>query len=225
MRLPNAGASSETLMDTYGIYHLTRLGANKSMKDLSEAFLKAQDKLKARTDAHKAAQASTMQAMAIRDGEDAALDDLVRAFALGILAKVGNTRKAPLYQKYFPDGLNAIVGAPMDAQIQRTGVILTRLAEEEDESLKTHIGPLTTGMKSLQATMEAHRAALASEVQSYGLLQTEKVNWLDAYKRSYRELTRIYFKEPKKADTYFKPAPKAKKDATTAPEQAGGPVN
>jgi len=192
------------------------------MKDLGDAFVKAQDRLKARVDAHKATQVATMQAMAIRDGEDAALDDLVRAFALGILAKVGNSRKAPLYQKYFPDGLNAIVGAPMEAQIQRTGVILTRLNEEEDEGLKTHIGPLSAGMKALQGAMDAHRAALDAEVQSYGLLQTEKVNWLDAYKRSYRELGRLYFKEPKKADTFFKPAPKGKKEAAAPAAPAGG---
>jgi hypothetical protein len=44
------------------------------------------------------------------------------------------------------------------------------------------------------------------------MLETEKVNWLDAYKRSYRDLCRIYFKDPKKADTYFKPPTKGKKD-------------
>lgn len=102
--------------------------------------------------------------------------------------------------------------------IDRSGVIITKLAEEEDGALQGHAGVLTEAMNTLSAAMDAHRAALDSEVQAYGLLQAEKVNWLDAYKRSYRDLTRLYFKEPQRAETFFKPAPKEKK--TEAPPAA-----
>jgi hypothetical protein len=60
--------------------------------------------------------------------------------------------------------------------------------------------------------MDAHRAAHDAELQAYGLCEQEKINWFDAYKRSYRDLCRIYFKDPKKVDTYFKPPTKGKKD-------------
>ena len=199
------------------MYHLARIKADKGMKDLADAFQKAQDRLKARIEAQKAAAMSAQTAMAVRDGGDAAFDDAVRGFALAVLAKVSNRKNAPLYLKSFPDGFNAVVSAPLESELQKAGVIITKLAEDEDETLKGHAGVLTEAMNTLSAAMDAHRAALDSEVQAYGLLQTEKVNWLDAYKRSYRDLTRLYFKEPQRAETYFKPSPKAKKGEAPAP--------
>jgi hypothetical protein len=215
MQLPNVTSSPETLLETYGLYHLTRLSADKSLADLASAFEKAQDRLKTRLDAFKAAERSGMTAMAVRDGEDAHFDDAVRSFALAVLSKVGNSHKAPLYLKYFPEGLGAVVAAPLEGELHKIGIILSKLAEEDDDTLKNYAGPLQAAVNSLSAAMDAHHAALDAQAQSYGLLETEKVQWLDAYKRSYRELTRLNYKDPKKAETYFKPAPKAKKAAVT----------
>jgi hypothetical protein len=212
MKLPSITTSPETLLETFGVYHLTRLEADKTTKDLLAAFEEAQKRLANRVNAFKAAERSSMTAMAVRDGEDAAFDNTMRAFALAVLAQVGNSRKAPLYLKYFPDGLNAVIGAPLEAELHKAGVILSKLAEEEDQALKAHAGPIQNAVNELSSAMDAHRAALDSQAQAYGMLETEKVNWLDAYKRSYRDLCRIYFKDPKKADTYFKPPTKGKKD-------------
>jgi hypothetical protein len=51
------------------------------------------------------------------------------------------------------------------------------------------------------------------------LVKAEKLNWLDAYVRSYRDLGRIFYKQPKKADAFFKPVPKGKKKGGGAAEQ------
>ena len=211
MRLPSQSLSAETLLETFGVYHATRVEADPGKKELAEAWAKAQERLNERLQMHKAAQKTTMRAMAVRDAEDEAFDDAVKAFALAVLSKVSNSRKAPLFRKYFPDGMSAVVTAPLEAEMQKAGVILSKLSDEEDESLKAFSGTLSNAMGNLATAMDAHRAALDAELQAYGMLTTEKVNWLDAYKRNYRQLTNLYFKDPKKADGYFKPAPKAKK--------------
>ncbi len=210
MRLPLAGHSADVLYGTYGVYHLTRLEADKQ-KELAEAFAKAQDRLKARMEAFQAARVSSMRALAVRDNEDEAFDDAVRAFALALRARVGNSAKAPLYLKYFGDGLGSFVGAPLEEELQRGAVLLSKLAEEDDEGLRAYAGTISAAMDALSSAMDAHRAAMDYEAQAWGLLETEKVNWMDAYKRSYRELGRIYFKDPKKADAYFKTIQKPKK--------------
>ena len=220
MRLPSMSTGADTLLETYGVYHATRLEADKLLKDLAAAWDKAQTRLKDRIELHKAAEKASMRAMAVRDGEDENFDNAVKAFAFAILAKVGNNRKAALYLKYFPDGMSAVVNAPLEAELQKTGVILSKLAEEEDESLKSFVGPLQSALGELSTAMDAHRAALDAEMQAYGMLATEKVNWLDAYKRSYRELCRLFFKDVKKAEGYFKPAPKEKKAKEEPPAQA-----
>ena len=221
MRLPAVASSADVLYGTFGVYHQTRLEADKQ-KELADAFAQAQTRLKARIEAYEAARTSTMKALAIRDGEDTAFDNAVRAFALALRAKVGNSTKAPLYRKYFDDGLAATIGAPLDQELQRAAVLLAKLAEEEDEALRAYAGTITSAMNALSQAMDAHRAAMDAEAQAWGMLETEKVNWMDAYKRSYRELTRMYFKDPKKADAYFK-APKINSKAK-APAPEGEPA-
>jgi len=213
MRLPVRDSSGETLHATYGVYHLTRLQADQK-KDLAAAFAKAQERLKERMDAFEAARLAAMRAMAERDGADEAFDNAVRAFSLAIRAETGNSIKSPLYTKYFGDGLTAVIGVSLETELQKASVLLSKLAEEEDEDLKAHAGPLAAAADALAKALDAHKKAMDAQAQAWALLQTEKVNWADAYKRSYRELTRIYYKEPKRADAYFKSPLKKKKPKT-----------
>ena len=223
MRLPALSLSGDTLLRTYGVYHLTRLKADKAMKEMVAAFEQSQDRLKQRIEAYKAAEASAMTAMAVRDGEDAAFDDAVGQLALDILKITGNSKKAPLYLKYFPDGMTAIVGAPLEAELQKASVILAKLAEEEEPGIAAHAGPIRTALEALATAIDTHKGAMEVEMQTYGMLQTEKVNWLDQYKKNYRDLTRLFYKTPKKADTYFKAAAKGDK-ADKEAKKEGTPV-
>ena len=218
MRLPGYGTSAEALHETYGVYHLSRLEADER-KELATAFGAAQERLKGRMEAYGAARASAMRALAVRDADDDACDNAVRAFAMALRAKSGNNPKAPLYQKYFEDGLNATIGAPLDEELHRCAILLSKLNEEEDPALKPYVQTISSAVATLSQAMDAHRAAMDAEAQAWGLLETEKINWFDAYKRSYRELGRIFFKEPKRADAYFKPFAKGKKNGNggTAP--------
>jgi hypothetical protein len=104
MRLLRQNTGCETLHGTYGLYHLIRLKADPQCSDLATAFQAAQTQLKTRLDQHEAARASAMTALAARDARVAALDRQVRAFSLAVLARVNNSRHAPLYQTYFPVG-------------------------------------------------------------------------------------------------------------------------
>jgi len=212
MKLPSVMTSGETLLETFGVYHLARLKAENNLKDMADAFEAAQGRLKSRIEAYKSASASAMTAMAIRDGEDAALDDAIERLALDILKSTGNSRKSPLYLKYFPEGLTRIVNATLESEIQKAGVILSKLGEEDDEIVKSHLGPIKSSVDSLSQAIDAHKAALEVEMQAYGMIQAEKVNWLDLYKKDYRDLARMFYKEPKKADTFFKSFHKTKKN-------------
>ncbi|HPA26433.1 MAG TPA: hypothetical protein PLQ05_02175 [Acidobacteriota bacterium] len=226
MRLPSLVSSGAKLLETFGLYHLTRLKADKTLKEMADAFEKAQGRLKQRIEAYKAAEASAMTAMAIRDGEDDAFDEAIGQLALDVLKATGNSKKSALYLKYFPDGMTAIVNAPLEAELQKAGVILAKLAEEEDPAITAHAGPIRTALEALATAIDTHKSAMEVEMQTYGMLQTEKVNWLDTYKKDYRDLTRLFYKAPKKAEGYFKPASKgdkADKEAKKEPETPATP--
>lgn len=211
MQVPNAATSGEALLKEFGLYHQTRLNADRALKEMAQNWEKAQARLRARVEAHEAAQAATMTAMAVRDGEDAALDETVRSFYGALLAATKNNRKSPIFAVYFPDGLTPTVSAPMEAELQKVSILLSKLEQEPDEALKAHAGPLSAAMGQLAAAVDAHKAALDTELQAYGLVQQEKINWFDTYKFNHRTLAQIYYKDPKKADTYFRLARKVKK--------------
>jgi hypothetical protein len=222
MQLPTATSSGETLVREYGIYHQTRLNADRNLKDMAQSWSRAQERLQNRVTAYAASREAAMTAMAVRDGADSGLDDAVRRFYGALLAKTNNNRKAPLFGVYFPEGLGAMVDAPMEAEIQKVSVLLSKLEQEEDEALKSHAGPIAATMTGLIEAVDAHRAALDASLQAFGLVEMEKVNWFDSYKLNHRRLAQIYYQNPKKADTYFKPAARAKKARPAPTEGTSG---
>lgn len=222
MEMPKGDIGAVTLVADYGLYHQVRLDGDKTLKDMADSWRKVQERLKVRVDAEEAAIIGTRTAAAVRDGEDAALDAAVREFYGALLSKAQNNRKSPLFGIYFPEGVPAIVNAPMEAEIQKVSVMLTKLDQEDDEGLKSHIGPITEAMNNLIGAIDAHKAAIDSQMKAHGLVELEKVNWLDSYKFSHRTLVQRFYKDPAKPETYFKRIPKAKKakGAPPAPAQA-----
>lgn len=212
MKTPAATTSGDTLVREFGLYHLTRLRASKELSDMAGGWEKTQNRLREKVAAYQAAQASTMTAMAVRDGADAELDDEVRRFALAVLTKTNNNRKSPLYLTYFPEGMAPVVSAPLEAEVQKVGVILSKLGQEGDESLRAFTGPLSAALNNLAQAMDAHRACLDAEIQAFGLVEQDKVNWFDTYKLNHRTLLQKFYKDPKKAESFFKPASKGKKE-------------
>ena len=213
MKMPNVTNSAETLIKVYGVYHLTRLQADKNVKELAAGFERAQARLADKLAAYEAAYISAQRALAVRDGEDVALDDAVRRFYNAVLGKCGNNHKSQLFIRYFPDGMSPVVNAPLENELLKVNTIITKLAEEADADLAGHADSLVAAMNALQTAMDAHTTALTGEANAYGMVQSEKINWLDTYKLDHRTLAQLYYKEAKKADTFFKPAAKDKKEA------------
>ncbi len=224
MQVPHPTTGASTLLKEYGLYHLARLKAERELSEMAGAWQKCQDRLAARVAAHEAAQAAAMTAMAVRDGEDEALDEVVRRFSLAVLSKCGNNRKSPLWLTYFPDGMTPVVNAPLEAELQKVSVLVSKLGEEEDAELKGFAGTLSAASGALAHAVDAHRAAHDAELQAYGLCEQEKINWFDAYKLDYRALVHMYYKNPKKAESFFRPAAKAKKNGGGSATPATGDI-
>lgn len=208
MKFPRVTYAAETLLNTYGTYHLARLAADPSLGDLLRDFSEAQDRLRERVDAHAAARTASMTAMAARQKASAALGTAIRAFSLALQAKVGNPRTSSLYRLYFPKGHSPVVEAGPQAKLHSAGMILTLLPREEDEALRALAAPLAAARDSLETALRGHEAAQGETGQLHGGVQAEKFRWLDAYARNYRDLRVRYFREPAKAETLFRSAPR-----------------
>jgi hypothetical protein len=225
MRLPNQNTSAEALHDTYGLYHLTRLKADPNCSDLATAFQAAQNQLETRMDQRDAARASAMTALAVRDAQDAALDRQVRAFAHAVVARVNGNRRAPLRQTYFPAGMRNVISAPMDQKLVRVGAILAKLNEETDTSLTAFFEPLQAAEGAMLTALDAHRSALKAETNAFGLLRAEVIHWTDAYRRSYRDLQRMFYQDGDHAESFFRSPTTARSGPSSGEEQTSGDVS
>jgi len=180
MRVPVLAMGPETLLDTYGLYHLTQLQADPELTEITEAFRQAQEGLKARNEEYRDAEAASLVALAVRDRKEAALDEAITAFNHAVLEYTRKDRRAPLYVKYFAEGLRPLTGAPLSSEVRRVGTLLAKLADESVDEVKSHGGPVANALAELEAAIAAQQNALDMEAHAYGVLQSEKIAWLDA---------------------------------------------
>jgi len=223
MRMPLLSMSAETLLDTYGLYHLTQLQADPELTEITETFRQTQERLNARNEEYRDAEAASLVALAVRDRKDTTLDEAVMAFNHAVLEYVRKDRRAPLYVKYFADGLRPLTVAPLASEIRRVGTMLAKLAAETVEDLKSHAEPLATALAELEAAMVAQQKALDAEAQAYGVLQSEKIAWLDVYRQDHGRLQIHFHDRPRRAEAYFRPAPPVKEPEKVEPTPGDGP--
>ena len=124
--------------------------------------------------------------------------------------------------KYFADGLRPLSNAPLPSEIRRVGTMLAKLADETVEGLKSHAEPISTTVKDLQSGLDSQHTALDAEAQAYGVLQAEKIAWLDAYRQDHNKLQVHFHDRPRKAEAYFRPAPRTTHSNPDDPVPGGG---
>lgn len=149
-----------------------------------------------------------MITLALRDGEEHRLRAAVRSLYGTLVAKTNNNRKSPLFSTYFPDGLGALVNAPVDQEALHVSVLLSKLTEQQDPDLLAHLEPLTSALDRFRSALAGYNSAAEAHSQAQGLVEQEKAGWFDAYKLDFRTLSQMFYQDSKKADSYFKASPK-----------------
>ncbi len=155
----------------------------------------------------------------MRDRKDAALDEAVIRLNHAALEYVRKDRRAPLYLKYFPDGLQSLTTSSLPTEVRRVGTLIAKLADETAEELKSQAASLASALAELHAAIAAQQKALDAEAQSYGILQSEKIAWLDAYRQNHRRLELHFHDRPLRAEAYFRPTPRTREDETAEPPE------
>jgi hypothetical protein len=210
--MPIPQMSADTLLDTYGLYHMTQLQADPDLVGLVESFREAEDRLKTRNREYRTAAAANLVALAVRNRKDAALDEAVLGFNHAVLEYVKKDRRAPLYLKYFPEGLREVTATSAVTEVRKVTTILGLLAGETAESLKSHAAPLTTALQELEAAIAAQQKTIQAEDQAQAALKAEKNAWLDNYRQNHRKLELQFHDRPRRAEAYFRSAPKVARD-------------
>jgi len=208
MKLPGSTTSGDTLLNEFGLYLYTRLSADQELRDLASRWDGTQGRLKTRLEVQHKAHTGAMIALAQRDGEQNLLSAAVRALYGTLVSKTNNNRKSPLFSTYFPEGLGAMVNAPVDQEALRVSVMVSKLGETQEPDLQAHLAPITAALDRLKASLVAYKSAAEAYSQAHGLVEHEKKAWFDAYIFEHRTLSQMFYQDAKKADSYFKPSPR-----------------
>ena len=212
MRMPDAKVKEEVLTDVFGEYLLARLGAKKDLKELAAFFQGEQDALRKKLEAQHAMERAIQHALAARDDADQTLDDKVRRLAMAILGACRNNRKAPLYVKYFPQGLTAVTLAPLAEELIDVGKILDMLSSEGNVEVKAFETAIRDASAALATSMDGYAAAEKAAGLAANATRAQALLWRDAYRKIYGELIALYPSDKAYAESFFKKAPKPKKD-------------
>ena len=213
MRMPDDDAKADLLLEGFGEYLLARLEAKKETKDLAQLFQGAQDALRKKLETENAMERAVQHAMAARDEADQALDGKVRDLYMAMQMGWTNRQTNPLNLKYFPNGLTAVTLAPLAEELVLAGKIIALLPAEENAALKAY-GPLIQeAANNLQSAMASYNAALSAAGLAANATRAQGLLWRDVYRKIYGRLLDIYSSNKPYAESFFKKAPKAKKNS------------
>lgn len=212
MRMPDNEAKTDVLLDSYGEYLLARLEARKETKELAQLLEGTQEALRKKLETENAMERAVQHAMAARDEADARLDGTIRDFYMAVQKGWTNRQTNPLNLKYFPNGLTAVTLAPLAEEIVLTGRILGLLAGEENAALKAYAPLIQEASNALQQAMAGYDAAVAAAGIAANATRAQGLLWRDIYRKIYGRLLDIYSSNKPYAESFFKKAPKTKKN-------------
>lgn len=208
-----------TMVNVYGVFHLSRLEAEPKMKEPAEIFRKKQDELEAKGNAFNQAQRtiSAFEAQMIKADFD--LDDAVRDLYFSKLGACGNNKNDPAVLRWFPDGLTALIRCGFDEEAGKVTALIGVLAETPDDPVVARVLPNIKAMlETYQRSIGALKGTITAASNAWAILEAEKINWLAAYSKSYGDVLSILNGDKHAADSFFKKALKPKKGDDETPE-------
>lgn len=219
MKTPSASAST-SLWVRIVVYLLTRLTRNRLTRGLTAFIQPALDALEASAAATARAERNLVIVRAQYDGADEELDEVVNQVEGNLLLHVQKNRKAPLYQKVFPNGLTAVTAAPVPDEIAAVKLVEAAMARElVDVEFATRLLPeLRAAREELERQVPLFQAA----VDEVGRLWAAELAARHDLRRQYRiifaELVKVFPDSMKKVNSFFRDPGSARRAAPEEPE-------
>jgi hypothetical protein len=211
MQMPVAGTSWETLVNDYGVFHLSRMQAEPKTKGIAAVFQARQDALEAKGQAFNALWKAQSAAEAVLVKSDADMDNLVRELYFDKIGACGNKKNDPGLKRWFPKGLKVVREAFPD-ELEKVKTLIQVLADTPDDPLAASFIPRLKPMADGYAqAIASFGAAVKAAENSWKLIEAEKVNWLGAYKKDYADILSLFNGDKRMADSFFKQPPRGKK--------------
>ena len=219
MEMVKGSVGWQTMVDEFGVFHLSRLEAEPKTKDLADAFRQRQEALETKGNAFNQAHKtiSAFEAQMVKADYD--MDNTVRDLYFSKLAACGNNKKDPAILKWFPDGLTELIRCGFEEEAGKVAALIDILSETPDDPVVARVLPnLKAMLETYQKSIAGLKAAITAASNAWELVEAEKINWLVAYSKSYGDVLSALNGDKRSADTFFKKVSKPKKDDGDTPE-------
>ncbi len=211
MEMPDASASSETLLDTYGEYHLTALGAEPQAEDIEAMFSLRQSALRDALRARESAERLAQQMEALKVRAETEVENKIREIELMVLGVVNKKRDLDPYAIIFPKKLTGALKPSGAAQAKEGHRIANLIAPTEGDpvaGLPGHAEGLGIELRALCVVLEERVKAdeAAEEAVKTAWLNelSERRRWREQYRKDHGLLTALFPLEPRMVESFFK---------------------
>lgn len=232
MEMPPESASSDVLLDTYGVHHEAMLAADPRTSLVHADFAPRQEDLRTAMEAREAAERALVAAEALRARAEIDVETIIRKIDLSLLGAVNKKRDADPYRRVLPANLEGAL-RPVGAAQAAEGVRIADLVAPPEGTapvpgLPGEAPPLGVELRAACVILDerskaAERAAQALDAAFLTEL-SERRRWREQYRKSHGRLTGIFGTDSRTIESFFKkPArSKKKKDTTTTTTEPNG---
>lgn len=135
---------------------------------------------------------------------DEAMINAVRNANAAILDALNHNRRSQRFLIYFPRGLGAFTRASYLDQLSAVRALAQRCAQDPSPKIQEQAGLLNAAGDQMDAAFTRRGEALIAESASYGQLQAQKLQAIDACRRVGHRLAELYPGEQDRVRSYFR---------------------
>ena len=223
MEMPHEKASSDVLLDDFGEFHASALGAEPRAEILAVEFGRRQSALRAALAAREAAERTAQATEALKVRAEIDVENKIRELELSVLGSVNKKRDRDPYRRMYPKNLEGALQPIGAAQVTEGNRIAnlaapqpgTPAAESPLEGLPDDAARLGTELRGLCVILDqrvkAADAAAEAVALAFAVELSERRRWREQYRKDHGVLTGLMPSDPRTVESFFRKPPKRKK--------------
>lgn len=221
--MPHENASSDVLLDEFGEFHASALGAEPRAAGIAAEFGARQSALRAALGAREAAERAAQATEALKVRAEIDVEKKIREIENSVLGKVERKRDRDPYRRMFPKNLEGAI-EPVGAAQVAEGIRIANLAaplpgtpaaESPLEGLPDDVPRLGAELRALceilDQRVKADDAAAEAVALAFAAELSERRRWREQYRKDHGVLTGIMPSDPRTVESFFRKPPKRKK--------------
>ena len=199
MQIPPLSTSPDGVI-RFGVALAAALEADPETTMLAGPMRAANERVRAAGTARTAAREAAVASLALRNRADFEADRIVRRLDAEALLLADRNRGRSPYRELFPEGVSAVVAAPIPEEIELIKTLEGRVAAIP--ALAKYGPDLAKAREKVEKALAVHTAATRTETEASADVELAKSDWQRQYRAVYGSLL-TQFGDKAQAESFF----------------------